>query len=48
MGLYEDDDYFASILRTCEKTVFENFFRHDGFLFKENKFCVLKSSLRNY
>ncbi|XP_057990624.1 uncharacterized protein LOC131173000 [Hevea brasiliensis] len=44
--LYEHDDDFAAIFHACEKSVFQKYFRHDGYLFKENRLCVPKSSLR--
>ena len=44
--LYEHDSDFAQIFVACEKGAFKNFHRVDGYLFKENKLCVLQSSMR--
>ena len=44
--LYVDDLDFANVFNACEKVAFDKFYRHDGFLFRENKLCVPKSSLR--
>ena len=38
--LYNSDLDFANVYRACEKGGFDKFFRHEGFLFKENKLCV--------
>ncbi|RDY04208.1 Retrovirus-related Pol polyprotein from transposon 17.6, partial [Mucuna pruriens] len=43
--LYVIDPHFAHIYVSCEKGVHNEFYMHDGFLFKGNKFCVPKSSL---
>ncbi|XP_062075289.1 uncharacterized protein LOC133779331 [Humulus lupulus] len=45
--LYVDDCDFSNVFNACEKEAFGKFFRHDGFLFKENKLCVPKSSLHD-
>ena len=44
--LYANDDDFASVLRACEKAVFGEFYRLNGYLFRENRFCVPNSSMR--
>ena len=44
--LYVTDHYFANIYRACDSGTFEKFYKHEGFLFSENKVCVPKSSLR--
>ena len=44
--LYVDDSYFANVFNACEKSAFGKFYKHEGFLFRENRLCVPKSSLR--
>ena len=44
--LYEHDKDFATIYVACERAAFQDFFRHDGFLFKNGKLCVPKSFIR--
>ncbi|KAH9704946.1 Endonuclease [Citrus sinensis] len=44
--LYVNDLDFANVFNACEKVSFGKFYRHDGFLFRENKLCVPNSSLR--
>ena len=44
--LYVDDSDFANVFNACEKAAFEKFYRHEGFLFRENCLCVPKNSLR--
>ncbi|KAH9734747.1 Endonuclease [Citrus sinensis] len=44
--LYVNDPDFANVFNACEKVAFGKFYRHDGFLFRENKLCVPHSSLR--
>ena len=34
--LYIDDSDFANVFNACEKATFEKFYRHEGFLFREN------------
>jgi hypothetical protein len=43
--LYLDDNDFGSIYNECKVSAKDRFFRHDGFLFKENKLCVPNCSL---
>ncbi|PKI60622.1 hypothetical protein CRG98_018972 [Punica granatum] len=45
-NLYADDHEFCEEYRACEKIPCGKFFRHDGFLFRENKVCVPNCSLR--
>ena len=44
--LYVNDPDFANVFNACEKVLFGKFYRHDGFLFRENKLCVPNSCLR--
>ena len=44
--LYREDVDFGKIFQTCERSSFEKFFIHEGFLFKESKLCIPKTSLR--
>lgn len=44
--LYATDPDFSSVYAACEQTAFNKFYRHDGFLFKENRLCVPTCSLR--
>ena len=44
--LYVNDPDFANVFNACEKVSFGKFYRHDEFLFRENKLCVPNSSLR--
>ncbi|KAL5801030.1 hypothetical protein ACOSQ3_032662 [Xanthoceras sorbifolium] len=44
--LYVEDADFGNVFNACEKVAFGKFYRHDGFLFRETKLCVPKSSLR--
>ena len=43
--MYLDDNDFGSIYDECKVSAKDKFFRHDGFLFKENKLCVPNCSL---
>ena len=45
--LYANDSDFGNVFNACEKVAFGKFFRHNGYLFRENKLCVPKCSLRN-
>ncbi|XP_031377624.1 uncharacterized protein LOC116193034, partial [Punica granatum] len=45
-NLYADDHEFCEEYRACEKIPCGKFFRHDDFLFRENKLCVPNCSLR--
>ena len=44
--LYASDSDFASVFMACEKSAFNKFYKHEGFLFKENKLCIPSCSLR--
>ena len=44
--LYHLDHDFCEEFRACEKNTMGKFFRHEGFLFQENKLCVPICSLR--
>ena len=44
--LYANDDDFVSVYGACEKAAFGKFYRLDGYLFRENRFCVPNSSMR--
>jgi hypothetical protein len=44
--LYAQDSDFGEVFNACEKVAFGKFYRHDGFLFRENKLCVPMCSLR--
>ena len=44
--LYLDDNDFGSIYDECKVSAKDRFFRHDGFLFKENKLCLPNCFLR--
>ena len=38
--LYPNDHDFANVYGACEKGGFDKFYKHEDFLFKENKLCV--------
>ena len=44
--LYVNDHDFANIYSACENVAFGKFYRHDGYLFRENRICVPKCSMR--
>ncbi|GKV10849.1 hypothetical protein SLEP1_g22159 [Rubroshorea leprosula] len=44
--LYANDPDFANVFNACEKAASDKFYRHDGFLFRENRLCVPNCSLR--
>ena len=44
--LYASDDDFGDIYALCEKCGKDDFYRHDGFLFKGSRLCVPQSSVR--
>ncbi|KAI9173962.1 hypothetical protein LWI28_009417 [Acer negundo] len=44
--LYVEDSDLGNVFNACEKVAFGKFYRHYGFLFRETKLCVPKSSLR--
>ncbi|XP_075675001.1 uncharacterized protein LOC142644233 [Castanea sativa] len=37
---YAQDSDFGDVFNACEKVAFGKFYRHDGFLFRENKLCA--------
>jgi hypothetical protein len=45
--LYHDDHDFCEVYGACEKFAEGKFYRHDGFLFRENKLCVPNGSIRD-
>lgn len=44
--MYEDDSDFSSLFAACEHGSFDKFYKHEGYLFKENKLCIPKCSTR--
>ncbi|KAF7839270.1 Transposon Ty3-G Gag-Pol polyprotein [Senna tora] len=44
--LYMNDPDFGNVFGECENRPFDKFYRHDGYLFRENKLCVPKCSMR--
>jgi RNase H-like domain found in reverse transcriptase/Reverse transcriptase (RNA-dependent DNA polymerase)/Integrase zinc binding domain/Integrase core domain len=44
--LYVHDVDFGNVYHACVDSAFNDFYRHDGFLFKKNKLCVPRSSIR--
>lgn len=44
--LYVHDNDFSNVYVACEHAAFQNFYRHDGFLFKNRKLCVPNSSIK--
>ncbi|GGQ91870.1 hypothetical protein GCM10010145_69810 [Streptomyces ruber] len=44
--LYAQDHDFGDVFNACENVAFGKFYRHNGFLFRENKLCVPICSLR--
>ena len=44
--LYTNDTDFSDVFKACDKVAFGKFYRHDGFLFRENRLCVPMCSLR--
>ncbi|XP_075657334.1 uncharacterized protein LOC142627371 [Castanea sativa] len=44
--VYAQDSDFGDVFNACEKVAFVKFYRHDRFLFRENKLCVPRCSLR--
>jgi len=45
--MYKDDLDFAEIFATCEKFSKNGYYRHNEFLFKANKLCVPKCSIKD-
>ena len=46
--LYVNDVDFCQVWNACEKCAYNKFFRHDGYLFKEDKLCVPNYSIREF
>ncbi|KAG8489261.1 hypothetical protein CXB51_017317 [Gossypium anomalum] len=44
---YVNDSDFGEIFTACEKGSFENFYRYDGYLFREGKLCIPCGSVRD-
>ena len=44
--MYINDADFSDLYKACEKTSFGKFYKHDGYLFRENKLCVPNCSIR--
>ncbi|GJX05248.1 reverse transcriptase domain-containing protein [Tanacetum coccineum] len=44
--LYSDDSDFTTIWQKCESQPYKQFIMQDGFLFKDNRLCIPKWSLR--
>ena len=47
LALYSLNHDFCEEFRACEKNAVGKFFRHQGFLFQENKVCASNCSLRD-
>ncbi|KAL4384725.1 hypothetical protein GQ457_15G017850 [Hibiscus cannabinus] len=45
--LYPDDPDFRDKFYACEKGADGKFYRHDGYLFKENRICIPQGSMRD-
>ena len=45
--LYFDDHDFCDKYSACEKGADGKFYRHDGYLFKENRICIPQGSMRD-
>ena len=46
IDLYLNDVEFSQVWNACSKCALGKYYRHDGFLFKKNKFCVPICSFR--
>ncbi|XP_052479569.1 uncharacterized protein LOC128034767 [Gossypium raimondii] len=44
--MYVDDADFGAIYKSCENKAVDKYFRFDGFLFREGKLCVPRSSIQ--
>ncbi|KAI4313094.1 hypothetical protein MLD38_037866 [Melastoma candidum] len=44
--LYLHDHDFKEVFSECEKGSFDKFYRHEGYLFRENKLCIPQGSMR--
>ncbi|XP_027171685.1 uncharacterized protein LOC113771284 [Coffea eugenioides] len=45
-NMYAHDDDFSNVFQACEHAAFQKYYRHEGFLFKENRLCIPNCSLR--
>ena len=45
--LYPMNQDFSDEYACCEKATHDKFFRHEGFLFRENKLCIPNCSIMN-
>lgn len=45
--LYASDSDFGNVYSVCEQVAFQTFYRHDGYLFRENKCCVPNCSMHD-
>ena len=45
--LYSEDSEFCEKFNRCEKGADGKFYRHDGYLFKENRLCIPQGSMRD-
>ncbi|XP_071923101.1 uncharacterized protein [Coffea arabica] len=45
-SMYAHDDDFCNVFQACEHAAFQKYYRHKGFLFKENCLCIPNCSLR--
>jgi hypothetical protein len=43
---YANDSYFANVVVECAKGAYDEFFMHEGYLFKMGKMCIPSGSLR--
>ena len=43
--MYANDVDFSNVYMACDKTSFEKFYKHDGYLFRGNKLCVPNCSM---
>lgn len=44
--MYVDDSDFSSLYVACEHGSLDKFYKHEGYLFKENKLCIPNCSMR--
>lgn len=44
--MYEHDSDFSVVYNACEKGSCDKFYRHEGYLFRENRLCIPKCSTR--
>ena len=46
IDLYKEDLHFAKIYEECAKGAKEDYYRHEGFLFRSGRLCIPSSSIR--